>query len=56
MPDAMAEKPGKLLSELQTIGRKGQLRERSLRDYAVGYRHVTLKPDTGERLEEVSRG
>ncbi len=43
-----------IVERLQTISRTGQLRERSLEDYTVGYRHVTLKPERrAERLAEV---
>jgi UDP-N-acetylmuramate dehydrogenase len=34
-----------IVERVQTIGRKGELRERSPGDYRVGYRHVALKPE-----------
>jgi UDP-N-acetylmuramate dehydrogenase len=34
-----------IVERVQTISRKGELRERSPGDYRVGYRHVALKPE-----------
>ncbi|HEX8874773.1 MAG TPA: UDP-N-acetylmuramate dehydrogenase [Nitrosospira sp.] len=39
-----------IVERVQTIGRAGQLRERPPNDYAIGYRHVALKPEM--RIEE----
>ncbi|SEK31689.1 UDP-N-acetylmuramate dehydrogenase [Nitrosovibrio tenuis] len=34
-----------IVEKVQTISRTGQLRERPPADYAIGYRHVALKPE-----------
>ena len=34
-----------IISSVQTIDRAGELRRRAPRDYEIGYRHVTLKPE-----------
>jgi UDP-N-acetylmuramate dehydrogenase len=42
-----------IVERVQTVSRKGRLRERTVGDYAIGYRHVALKSDaqTGKPLE-----
>lgn len=37
-----------IVEKVATVNRRGKVRERSARDYEIGYRHVSLKPEAGE--------
>jgi UDP-N-acetylmuramate dehydrogenase len=41
-----------IVERVQTISRKGQLRERSLAEYTVGYRHVALKREMRAKMDD----
>ena len=42
-----------IVEQVQILSRTGQLRERVLGDYKIGYRHVILKPETKTTAQNV---